>query len=615
MAYDSRRAVTVLFGGLSFGAPISDTWEWNGEEWTLRTSEAPWWCADHAMWFDTRRGLTGLFGGWTDCRTWEWDGARWTLVDTDGPAMWDAQVAYDEQRGVAILDGHGHDEAPQTWEWAGQSWTRVDTNWPAVEHTRAMVFDARRSVMVLTGTVSGAYQTWEWDGTSWNLCDDGTATTPSYFSKLVYDARRSVTVAYGGSFPSLPAMWEWDGFLWTTRDDATLPGRQYHALAYDTRRGVTVLFGGYERRPPGVEDTWEWDGAIWTDSHGRPPPVGVNSAAAYDRSNGWTVLFNGEEGAVETWQWTDRWTLLARDGIARLWKPKMTFDEARGVTVLFGEGGDFIDGKWESSSEIWEGSGKTWIKRVGGLRPSYDEFALAFDSNQAVSILFGGRRESRVTSELWTWNGSELHFIGIHGPPPRASHAIAYDRARSQLVLFGGVGGDGSFLGDTWEWDGQTWSLRSVTGPSPRRGHALAYDESRKVTVLFGGLDGSGPSLSDTWEWDGSSWSQRIVARPTEHFGHMLVYDPALEGVLLVASRGWYHSSAVIWQLGRNELWPDVDEDCDVDLSDFAEFQMCFGPRRRGQDCGGFNQDSGRDIGLFDFEGFHRKLSGPAPPQ
>ncbi len=60
-------------------------------------------------------------------------------------------------------------------------------------------------------------------------------------------------------------------------------------------------------------------------------------------------------------------------------------------------------------------------------------------------------------------------------------------------------------LADTWEWDGSTW-LPKVTTPNPpaRSGHAMAYDRLRHRVVLFGG-DHDGTLQDDTWEWRNSS--------------------------------------------------------------------------------------------------------------
>jgi hypothetical protein len=90
MAYDSARGVTVVFGGISMagGGLMADTWEWNGTNWTQRTpATSPPVRYAHAMVFDSARGVTVLFGGdpffisgsgspLSD--TWEWNGTNWT---------------------------------------------------------------------------------------------------------------------------------------------------------------------------------------------------------------------------------------------------------------------------------------------------------------------------------------------------------------------------------------------------------------------------------------------------------------------------------------------------------------------------------------------------------
>jgi len=118
LAYDSARGVTVLFGGFnsSSGSNFGDTWEWDGTTWTLRATGGPSPRAGHALAYDSARGVTVLFGGNEDPigpfvlngETWEWDGATWTLRATSGPSpRTDHALAYDSARGVSVLFGGG----------------------------------------------------------------------------------------------------------------------------------------------------------------------------------------------------------------------------------------------------------------------------------------------------------------------------------------------------------------------------------------------------------------------------------------------------------------------------------------------------------------------------
>jgi hypothetical protein len=69
---------------------------------------------------------------------------------------------------------------------------------------------------------------------------------------------------------------------------------------------------------------------------------------------------------------------------------------------------------------------------------------------------------------IWAKN---LPFPGRHPfsecPSPRNHSALAFDRARDRIVLFGGHDGELVF-GDTWEFDGQAWALVASVGAERR---------------------------------------------------------------------------------------------------------------------------------------------------
>ena len=90
MVFDSARGVVVLFGGFGATGTRGDTWVWDGETWTLMSTLGPSPRRTHVMAYDSGRGVTVLFGGYTGApysgETWEWDGATWTLRATTGPS-------------------------------------------------------------------------------------------------------------------------------------------------------------------------------------------------------------------------------------------------------------------------------------------------------------------------------------------------------------------------------------------------------------------------------------------------------------------------------------------------------------------------------------------------
>jgi len=83
MAYDSARGVTVLFGGWDGDNRTSDTWEWDGSDWTSISTTGPSARIYLPMAYDSARGVTVLFGGSGDPGylgdTWEYSGPAFDL--------------------------------------------------------------------------------------------------------------------------------------------------------------------------------------------------------------------------------------------------------------------------------------------------------------------------------------------------------------------------------------------------------------------------------------------------------------------------------------------------------------------------------------------------------
>jgi len=282
MVYDSRRGVTVTFGGKdSFPAgynEIRETSEWDGEAWVVRSTTGPGPRQRPGMGYDSRRGVTVLFGGVRAGPgahfvflgdTWEWDGGSWVLRSEVGPSprSW-AAMAFDSRRGVTVLFG-GHSPtayySEETWEWDGAAWTLRATGSPHRRLDPAMAFDSVRGVVVMFGGV-GAPDTllrdlWEWDGTGWTERTRPGGPSARYGHALAFDSARGVTLLFGGRSPAQAViyddLWAWDGDHWT---EAVLTGpsaRFDHAMTFDDRRHALVLHGGAVDQRNDVGDTWE----------------------------------------------------------------------------------------------------------------------------------------------------------------------------------------------------------------------------------------------------------------------------------------------------------------------------------------------------------------------
>ena len=163
LCYDSARGVVVLFGGQVYydgGPKLGDTWEWNGVTWTLRASSGPAVRAGHAMAYDSVRARTVLFGGMTANvillnDTWEWDGTTWTQVTpaVAPSARSEHGMAYDPVRQRCVVYA-GFQTSTETWDWDGVQWSSgVMAPTPGPRSGYALCFDNQLHRLLLFGGV------------------------------------------------------------------------------------------------------------------------------------------------------------------------------------------------------------------------------------------------------------------------------------------------------------------------------------------------------------------------------------------------------------------------------------------------------------------------------
>ncbi len=294
--------------------------------------------------------------------------------------------------------------------------------------------------------------------------------------------------------------------IWTQLSPTTSPAkRAYATLSYDSSAQVTVMFGGYSSAY--LNDTWEWNGTNWNlicDTGACAPPARRQHAGAFDSARARTVIFGGRD--------------------------------ASGA----------IDDTWE-----YNGTANTWAQGCGGSGCSTKPTArlgaaMAFDSQNGVSVLFGGLAGATAMNDTWTYNGTTwtnacTGACLTNSPPARYYHNVAYDSARHVLVMHGGQSSVG-YYSDTWEWNGSSWTKRCDTGAcgvGDRDFFGMTYDSRSKRTVMFGGYDYSVPTaLADTWEWNGTTWSNPYpsVSTPAARSNHALAYDAARKRVVMFGS-------------------------------------------------------------------------------
>lgn len=288
--------------------------------------------------------------------------------------------------------------------------------------------------------------------------------------------------------------------------------RTDHAVAYDSRRSITVLFGGKDLEA-------------------------VNAGRGFQEWSTWEDTALGD-----TWQFDGRiwWRLSPAHSPPAVYGHTMTYDQARGVVVLFG--------------------GKN-----------------------------GWRAGHPFNPDIWEWDGTDWTRVETSGEAPGGlvDHGMTYDRERAAHIVFGGFDPGFRMRGDTWEYDGaaRTWTLRSQSGPAPRTQMGLAFDAARNRTVLFGGRTEHGDDFQygDTWVWNGwaGTWTEHRGQDVPARLRVGLVYHAGLEAILSVGGIVEYidygragHPISRAWQ-PDTWSWEGVD----WVRWDFANFCCLESPR------------------------------------
>jgi predicted lipoprotein with Yx(FWY)xxD motif len=313
MAYDSRRGVMVLFGGRHPVGNVNygDTWEWDGSTWTqVFPATSPSCRYYQEMAYDSRRNVTVLFGGWNSESsnyfgdTWEWDGSAWTNVASSGPNPRAAAcMAYDSKREVTVLFGGNQStlnnpmpHLGDTWEWNGSVWQKVASTGPSARCNSAMAFDSQRGVTVLFG--GGFPDTWEWNGSGWTQTAS-TGPPPRSMAAMAYESLRGVSVLFGG-FSNFADTWEYTGPSVGNRSPVANAGPDQTVHVGRT----ATLNGSGSSDPDGdaLRYAWSWVSCPAGSNAALSDPAAVNPSFTPDKEGAYTLqlVVTDTKGASST---------------------------------------------------------------------------------------------------------------------------------------------------------------------------------------------------------------------------------------------------------------------------------------------------------------------------
>jgi hypothetical protein len=282
-------------------------------------------------------------------------------------------------------------------------------------------------------------------------------------------------------------------------------------MTYDGSSGRVVLFQARWQDGAPQAETWTWDGRAWTQQHPAhtPSPRGA-PGMAYDSIRQNVVLFGGLTVPAtnllsDTWTWNGKdWSEHHPAASPSPRIAQVVFDVALGEAVLIGGSA----GQAGQLSDMWGWNGVTWSRLAAtlpdGLGPP---LRAAYDNSTASIVALGCDAQSMPTNVydgmVWhQYSSGELHTC---------APAIAFDTARSAVVVFGGNAG--SVTNATWTWSGTHWTQQAPRhSPPPRFVAAAAFDPKSSQVIVFGGMEPYGfqnaVDVATTWAWDGTDWSQ-----------------------------------------------------------------------------------------------------------
>ncbi|MBM4061349.1 MAG: hypothetical protein FJ265_09695 [Planctomycetes bacterium] len=299
------------------------------------------------------------------------------------------------------------------------------------------------------------------------------------------------------------------------------------------------------------------------------PTSRTEAAMTFDLARGRTVLFGGAAIGTpaglraDTWLHDGSdWTLAtpANSPAGRL-GAGMAFDLARNVVVMFGGITSMISIALPTN-QTWEWDGTDWTQAAPAASPTGRAYhAMAYDVLRQRVVVYGGSTNPGLlmtSNQTWEYDGTTWVQTALQSPgnPGARQYAgMAYHQALQRSVLFGGISPHTGGNNQTWLYDGTNWTLVAVPTAPPLRNLAkLVYDDARAVCLLQGGADpATGTPIDDTWEFDGAVWTQPATAQPTTRTRFSLAYDPIRRKAVLFGGIGPGNVARVdTWRYGAH---------------------------------------------------------------
>ncbi|HTP53360.1 MAG TPA: PKD domain-containing protein [Thermoplasmata archaeon] len=300
---------------------------------------------------------------------------------------------------------------------------------------------------------------------------------------------------------------------------------------------------------PGIPD---WTDQTGFTNRGTMGPDDFYASAAYDPDLGEVVLYGGCNYVAyiygysclddQTWVYNGyNWTVLTTApsstpaemaGMGLVWDPQ--FDAVLlvgGVTQIFTYCGNSTCYENVPHNWTWKFTGTGWTNitsLVGAPGEGVGYASVAYDDALQEAVLVGGCYLGNCTpgfNDYWTL--TKAHGWTDAGPAPSVGvgaawltqASLVYDRADTEMVLFGGFLWDGGGISNaTFTLTAGGWTnVTSTSGfklcifvcftlyPQGRYGASMTWDGQLGRVVMLGGWNGTG-DRNDTWYFTNGIW-------------------------------------------------------------------------------------------------------------
>jgi len=332
------------------------------------------------------------------------------------------------------------------------------------------------------------------------------------------DAMTLINITEGGEPFFLVGVKEASDEWYNITVDGSPSERFYSTLDYDAVNDRVILFGGQIATSTPLNDTWLFNLSDnkWyniTESVGPSPSVRDRSWMTYSPVANKFVLFGGYNYTSGVERMSDTWIFNCSDDKWYQANPSnvptgrqmhtMVYDSGINRVILFGGSSDgliVLNDTWEFNftDENWYE-----ITATGGI-PKREQFGMAYDSTNNVTILFGGVPEGQApptgTDVTWAFNYSDKTWTNLNPltkPIVRYGTRLVYDSENKRIVLYGGNnGGD-----ETWTYDysNNVWEQKNpATNPGDGKNLGMTYVSSINNVFLSTGQIGTS-RWNETW--------------------------------------------------------------------------------------------------------------------